>query len=140
MASNLGTLLTNVSWVGVLVATIAGLVIGFVWYAPQVFGRRWAAGAGIELPSGTPAPGILAGTVVLALITAYVLAVLAKATAVANIADGLVLGILVWLGFVMTWSAQGLLFEKRPTDYVLINIGQGLVSLAVMGAIFGIFK
>ena len=39
----------------------------------------------------------------------------------------------------VTHSANGLLFEKRPTAYVMINIGQGLVSLAVMGAIIGFF-
>ena len=131
--------LTNLNWVGVLVATVAGLVIGFIWYSPQLFGKRWAAGAGIELPSGTPAPMVLAGTVVLTLISAYVLAVLANAAGVASIPDGVVIGVLVWAGFILTWSAQGLLFEKKPMDYVAINIGQGFVSLAVMGAIIGHF-
>lgn len=140
MANNLTNLLTNVSWVGVIVATVAGVVIGFLWYSPQAFGRRWASGAGITLPSGMPSPMILAGTVLLTLISAYVLAVLARAAAVGGVIDGLVLGILVWFGFVMTRAANGLLFEKRPTDYVMINIGQGLVSLAVMGAIIGFFR
>lgn len=139
MAGNLTNLLTTVSWIGVIVATVAGLVIGFLWYSPQLFGRRWAAGAGIALPTGTPQPMVLAGTIVLVLITAYVLAVLAKATAVGGIVDGIVLGILVWFGFVLTYAANSLLFEKRPTDYVMINIGQAFVALAVMGAIIGFF-
>jgi hypothetical protein len=131
---------TNLSWVGVIVAAVAGLVIGFLWYSPQLFGRRWAAGAGIQLPTGTPSPMILAGSVVLVLITAYVLAVIAKAAGVASIVDGALLGFLAWLGFVLTWTANGLFFERKPTDYVAINAGQGLVSLVVMGAIIGYFR
>ena len=34
---------TGVSWVAVIVATIAYSVIGFVWFSRQVFGLRWAA-------------------------------------------------------------------------------------------------
>ena len=32
-----------VSWLGVIAGNVALLVIGFVWFLPQVFGNRWIA-------------------------------------------------------------------------------------------------
>jgi len=32
---------TQVNWLAVIVAAIANIIIGFIWYMPQVFGRRW---------------------------------------------------------------------------------------------------
>ena len=40
----------GVNWVAVAVAAVAGIIIGFVWSAPPVFGRRWARASGIDLP------------------------------------------------------------------------------------------
>ncbi|HVE75608.1 MAG TPA: DUF1761 domain-containing protein, partial [Actinomycetota bacterium] len=35
----------DVNWLAVLVATVAAMVLGFLWYGP-VFGRIWLAGMG----------------------------------------------------------------------------------------------
>jgi hypothetical protein len=35
-------LLTQISWLSVIVAGIAALVVGFIWYLPSTFGTRWA--------------------------------------------------------------------------------------------------
>jgi hypothetical protein len=132
---------TGVNWIAVVIAAVVGLVIGFVWYAPQVFGRRWAESAGIELPGpGNVQPTVYVLAVVSVLVTAYVLALLVKATGAASIIDGAVLGFLAWLGFVATWTLTGVIFERKPWMYWYLNAGQGLISLVVMGAILGYFK
>lgn len=60
----------------VVAAAVDGLVIGFIWYLPQVFGRRWVAESGRELPSGMGEMGATAmvGSIVVPLIVAYALA------------------------------------------------------------------
>jgi hypothetical protein len=128
----------GVNWVAVIVAAVAGIVVGFVWYAPQVLGRRWARASGIELPRpGQTQPTTYIGAVVLSLVTAYVLAVLSRGLGAATLADGAILGAVVWLGFVATWLASGVFFERRSTEWWAINAGQAIVSLVVMGAIIG---
>ena len=126
----------GVNWVAVIVAAVAGAVVGFVWYAPQVFGKRWARVSGIDLPEqGQVQP--LIGAVITVLVTAYVLALLIQGLGAATLVDGAIVGVLVWLGFVATWLATGVFFERRSTEWWAINAGQAVVSLAVMGAIIG---
>lgn len=128
----------GVNWVAVIVATVAGIIIGFIWYAPPVLGRRWARASGIELPQpGQTPPTTYIAAVVTAVVTAYVLAVLSGAVGAANLADGALVGGVVWLGFVAPYLASGVFFERRSTEWWAINAGQAVVSLVVMGAIIG---
>jgi hypothetical protein len=127
----------NLNWVEVIVAGVAGVVIGFIWYLPMVFGRRWAAGAGRELPAAGETSALLyLGGVVQALIVAYVLALLAAGVGATGLTDHLVLAFLVWLGFVATASINVVMYEGRSLEYWSINAGYALVTLLVMGAVF----
>jgi hypothetical protein len=129
---------TGVNWVAVIAATVAYSVIGFVWFSRQVFGLRWAASTGRELPAPGQVPVTsLVGSVVVGLVTAYVLAVIAHAVGAATLADGAILGFLAWLGFVATSSMGGVLFEGRSTTWFATAAGYWLVALVVMGAIIG---
>jgi hypothetical protein len=128
----------GVNWLAVIVAAVVGIIVGFVWYAPQVFGRRWAAASGIELPQpGQAQPMTYLGAVVTALLTAYVLAVLIRGLGAATLADGAIVGAVIWLGFVAPWLGSGVFFERRSTEWWAINAGQAIVSLVIMGAIIG---
>jgi hypothetical protein len=128
----------GVNWLAVIVAAVAGIIVGFIWYAPQVFGRRWARASGIELPQpGEVQPMTYIGAVVTAAVTAYVLAVLIGGLGAATLVDGVIVAVVVWLGFVATWLASGVFFERRSTEWWAINAGQAIVSLAIMGAIIG---
>jgi hypothetical protein len=128
----------GVNGLAVVVAAVVGIIVGFVWYAPQAFGRRWARASGIELPEpGQVQPITYVGAIVTAAVTAYVLAVIIRGLGAASLADGAIVGILVWLGFVATWLASGVFFERRSTEWWAINAGQAVVSLVIMGAIIG---
>ena len=128
----------GVSWVAVIVAAIANIVIGFIWYLPQVFGTRWAALAGRALPTaGQIPPMTYVAGIVTALISAYVLAVIEGGLGASGISQGAVVGFLAWLGFVATTSYGSVLWEGRPMMYWGINAGNSLVGFVVMGAIIG---
>jgi hypothetical protein len=129
---------TGVSWVAVIVATIAYAVIGFVWFSRQVFGLRWAASTGRDFvaPGQVPVTSLV-GSFVAGLVTAYVLAVIAHAVGAATLTDGAILGFLAWLGFSATPGLGSVLFEGRSTTWFAIATGYWLVSLVVMGAIIG---
>jgi hypothetical protein len=120
----------------VVIAAVAGVVIGFIWYLPQVFGTRWAAEGGIQLPSsGEVSPLIYLGSVVQALIQAYVVGLFAGGAGVVN---GAIIGFVLWLVLAAaTYSA--VIYERKSWMYWAINAGYSLVSLLVMGAIVGFF-
>jgi len=129
---------TGLNWVAVIAAAVANVVIGFVWYLPQVFGRRWAAASGQPLPTAgqVPATTYVAG-VVLALIAAYVLTLVAGAMGAATLVDGAIVGFLAWLGFAATATVGAVIFEARSWEYWAVNAGYYLVALVVMGAVIG---
>jgi hypothetical protein len=40
---------TGVNWLGVIVATVVNMALGFAWYSRQVFGTHWAKLAGVNI-------------------------------------------------------------------------------------------
>ena len=127
---------TAVNWLAVIIAAVAGVVIGFIWYMPAVFGRRWAAEGGIELPAaGSVNPIIYLVSVLQALIQAYVVGLFAGG---AGIVNGAIIGFVLWL-LIAAATYSAVLYERRSATYWAINAGYSLVSCLVMGAIVGYF-
>jgi hypothetical protein len=133
--------LPAVNLVAVLVATGINMAVGMVWYSPKVFGGQWMALSGItpqqmeEMKrSGKPqkAMGLM---LLVALWSAFSLAVAVRWAGVSTALDGAVVGVLVWLGFVATSSAASVLFEGKPVKLYLLNNGHYAVNFLVSGAL-----
>src|SRR4029078_7856929 len=105
---------TAVNWLAVVVAAIAALVIGTVWYLPAVFGNRWAALIGRDI-TARPSPTLYLIAIIGSLITAYVLAlviaVVMQARGPVSLVDGIFIGIVAWAGFQAASQAVGGAFE-----------------------------
>jgi hypothetical protein len=124
---------TQVHWLAVVIAAVANLVIGYVWYMPQVFGKRWREASGTDMAQ--PAGAMWAVVIVTSLVAAYVVAQFAGGAGVVN---GAVWGFVLWL-LVGSVMAGAVLFEGRSWTYWGINAGYWLLTLLVMGAIVGYF-
>jgi len=131
MAVNFG-----VNYLAVVVAAVVALVIGFIWYSPRVFGNRWMAYLGTtQAQLGNPGPtGIVVG-VVASLLNAWVLAVLSLNLGGKTLTDGVLLGVLAWLGFMATITAAQISFEKKPWGLWVLNNVHNLLVQVIMGAI-----
>lgn len=128
-----------VNWLAVVVAAVANIVINTVWYLPALFGKRWGALTGRDL-TAQPAPANYVVAIVGALISAYVLALLVHATGAGSIADGALLGLIVWLGTLATTTAVGGMFEGRSWSLWGINAGASAIAFAVMGGVLGALR
>lgn len=125
---------THVNYLAVLVAAVAHIVLGYVWYMPMVFGKRWEAASGQTLPSGMPAPMTMAGMVISALLAAYGIGLLFGGVGLTN---GAIWGALIWLYFVAPVTAAGVFYEKKSWMWWGITAGYWLVGLVIMGGIVG---
>ena len=99
-AAELIEALAALNWLAVLAATAALYVLGGLWYSPALFGPRWRAGVGFVPGEGwKPGPVLylapLAGCFVTSLATALLVAVTDAHSAM----DGIVLGLIVGLGY-----------------------------------------
>jgi hypothetical protein len=131
MAVNFG-----VNYLAVVVAAVIAVIIGFIWYAPQVFGNRWMAYLGTTRAQlGQPAPSGMAAGIAGALINSWVLAVLSLNLGGKTVSEGAMLGVLCWLGFMATLTAAEVGFLKRPWPLWLLNNAHNVIVQIVMGAI-----
>ena len=126
----------GVNYLAVVVAAVVAVIIGFIYYAPQVFGNRWMAYLGTTRAQlGQPAPSGMAAGVAGALINSWVLALLSLNLGGTTIGDGAMLGFLVWLGFMATLTAAEVAFLKQPWALWVLNNAHNLIVQIVLGAI-----
>jgi uncharacterized protein DUF1761 len=134
--------LLGIKLVPVLVAAIATMVIGFLWYSPWLFARPWMVAMGYNPDDKSKmdemrksAGKSYAIAFVASLISAFVLAKIIDITTVNSPLYGMKVAFAIWLGFVTTVQLTAKLFESKPTRLYLINTGYQLVCYLAMGAI-----
>jgi hypothetical protein len=134
----------NINLLGVLVAAISTMVVGFLWYSPMLFAKAWVREMGYDMndkakmeemkKSAGPA---YAGSFFASLVSAFMLALFLHWTRAEDWQFGVLIGFHVWLGFVATVQLTGVLFMKQSMKLFAINTGYQLVCYLVMGAILG---
>jgi hypothetical protein len=129
----------SVNYLAVVVAAVAGFLLGWGWYS--VLGNVWKEGLGkkkedCEGPMPLR-PLIIAG--IACLLMAYMLAGLMGHLADITVKGGLLAGFFVWIGFVLTTVATNQAFEGMKPIVTVIDVGHWLAVLVVMGAIIGAF-
>jgi hypothetical protein len=128
-----------VNWVGVIVGNIALLVIGFVWFMPQVFGNRWIAYMGRPGEQLRPGPdfilSVLSGT-----LNSFVMAVLALNLKATTAGDGVMLGLVVFAGFLLSYMTANTVFAKRSWGLWAIDVGHALIAQVVLAVIVTLLR
>ncbi len=136
----------EVNYVAVLIAAVASMVVGFVWYSPVLFAKQWIKLTGNDMkPANNAEMAKTYGlTFVLALVTAYVLFHIFTLSMSffnhSNLTTGLTSAFWVWLGFIMPVQATDVLFSKKPIKLFAINTGYQLLSLLAMGVVIGLLR
>lgn len=125
-------LTSNVNWLAVIVGTIVSFLIGWLWYSPILFGKKWAEGSGVELGNSSSMP---VAAMVTQLISTFFLALLVGITAAQNALATIILIVLTIAGFVMSVG----LFVKKSNFAILVDGGFILIMGVVMVIIQGIF-
>lgn len=133
----------EVNYLAVVLAMLSSLVVGSIWYARNVFGNSWIKLARIKIDKDGPSPmKPIVITVVVSLITAYVLAHVAylsnKHFGNSFLQDSLTTAFWLWLGFTAARFITHDAFEGRPSQLTLINLGNEFTTIMLMGLIIGL--
>jgi len=137
--------LGDLNWIAVIVAAVAYFVIGAIWYAPPVMGNRWMAAGGIEMPADgqRPGPGIYLVPLIGSVLSAIALGMLAEATGTDTAGEGVVLGLVVAIGFALAISLVTATFESgkpKPMVWGALNAGYHMVGIIVAAVIIGAWQ
>jgi hypothetical protein len=122
----------------VFAATVAGNLLGGIWYSPLVFGKPWARANNLtlgEYGGDRNIPGIFISSFILQLIAASMIAAMLGTNSTGL--EGVQLGTLIAFSYVFTAMGMTNLFERRPIYLILINSAYHFVSFGVMGFIIG---
>lgn len=131
----------SINYLAILVATIVSMILGAVWYAPQVFGKEWMRLSGLtekETKENRGAPMVL--MLVGSLVAAYVMAHFVDFAGASTFTDGARVGAWVGIGFVFTAAMGESIFNRRPARLLAITGGYSVVNLVVMGAILAAWQ
>ena len=135
---------SDLNYFAVVVATVASMMVGSLWYSPILFANPWLRLIGKtseELKEkGYGQVPAYSTAIVSALIVAYVMALVIEATESTTLADGIIVALWLWLGFVATTSLLAVVFDGRPIRLWAINMGNHLVSFVLMGLIIGVWQ
>ena len=132
-----------VNLLAVLVAALASMVLGFLWYGP-LFGKPWMALMGFSKDSMDKAKAkgmtmnyvlMAVGSLVMAYVLSHVTSFAMAYMQVSGYMAGLSSGFWTWLGFIAPVVMGAQLWEGKPWKLYPITAGYYLVSLMIMGAI-----
>lgn len=132
--------ISQINWLAVLLAFVATMVIGFVWYLPAVLGNRWMAAIGKteeDLKNISGGAGIWVPMMVAAALTAVLLAVLISKLDLDNALAGGFFALVLALVFRAGGHVIHNGFAGRPAAVTLIDSGHDVVAMTVAGAIIG---
>ena len=131
----------------VLVAAVATMPLGFLWYSPMLFANPWMKLMGYD-PNDKAKIAEMQKSAGRSYALAFVAsglsaAVLGKIIAIASVHSVLYemkFGFAMWLGFVTTVQLTNAVFSRQPWKLYTINTGYQLVCYLAMGAIMGAWR
>jgi len=125
----------------VVVAAIATMIIGSLWYGP-IFGKPWAKMMGFDMEDKAAmeemkkkAKPAYFWTFLGSIVLAIFLSAFGSTLGIAGMGEGLLLGFFAWLGFVATTMLANYLFSQREFKLYLIDSLYHLLNFLVMSAI-----
>ena len=125
------------NWLAVVIAAIANMIIGFLWYSNWAFGRSWVTLSGRTMGEGQQPGPLYALSIVGALVQAITMAWFAANTGTASGSAGALLGLFVGLGFIAPAMFADVLFAGRPPRLYAITAGYQVLAAIVQGTITG---
>ncbi len=120
----------------VLGAAVAGFVLSGAWYA--TFGAQLAA-AGSAAAEARPGRWWIGVELLRSLVVAAVVAGLAARAGVDGAAEGLLLGLALWVGFPLVLWTGAMLHERTPWRLAAVHGGDWLVKLLALATIAAVW-
>ena len=133
----------EINYAAMIVAALVPIAVGFNWYSLRVFGKAWMGLIG-KTQEQIEAEGNMVRALVVsnvgALVTSYLLAQIVAFTGAEGFGEGFVIGIWGAIGLVATAFASSYVYENRPRNLYLINVGYHVVTLPLMAGILSVWS
>ena len=125
------------NWLAIIIAALANMVIGFLWYGTWAFGKSWMKLSGHTMGEGFQPGPLYLMTAVAAVVQAITMAWLIGQTGANSGAAGAIVGLYVGMGIVAAAMFAEVLFAGRHPRLFAIVAGYSVLALVVQGMIIG---
>ena len=129
----------DINWLAVVVATVATQALGALWYGP-LFGKAWLRAVGKTREDMAGAGVGYAVAALSSLVAAIALALILNLIPDPGLAEGIIWGLIVGVGFVATSGLTTSVFEEGRQAQTVIFVAFQIVAFAIMGAILGAWR
>ena len=128
----------DLNWVAVVIAALAYWVLGAIWYNDAVMGKKWREATGVDMSK--PTAQQIVGNLALWFIAALALGLISTAIGADDVLDGLVLGLVVSFGFIVTNRINEHLYVGGKQALMKANAPYALIGFALMGIILALMN
>ena len=125
------------NWLAIVIAAVANMIIGTLWYGNFAFGKSWVKLSGHNMGEGMSTGPLYAMTAAAAIVQAITMSWFVAQTGANSGAAGAIIGLYVGLGFVATAMFAEVLFAGRHPRLYAITAGYSVVVAIVQGMIIG---
>jgi hypothetical protein len=126
----------ELNWLAIVVATIAWFAFSAIWYSVPPLSKAWAGAARVDTTSdGPPLALLFIPTLIGYFVTTTVIALLARGIGSESATDGIVLGVVLGIGFGMVGALVNQVYEGKGNGYFLINGINAVIAYAIVGLI-----
>ncbi len=138
----------DLNYVATFVTAIVSMGLGFLWYSPFVFGKRFMKESGMTQESvdeymknggKQKLAKTYAITFIFSVLTAIIISALLYSLVIVGIWGYVSIAFFLWLGFSFPVALNHVLFGKDSFAYLGITSGYQLVSIVITTLILGIF-
>jgi hypothetical protein len=135
----------EVNYLAVLLAGVANMVVGYLWYSPSLFGNQWMKLMGQKMAGSKDDMGKMygitfLGTLVMAYVLSHVMTLSQNFFNYDATTTGLTTAFWMWLGFVVPVQMTDVLFAGKPWTLFYLNAGYRLVSLLAMALVLAMMS
>ena len=133
-----GQAFVQINWIAVALGAVFNMALGTLWYGP-LFGKAWVALMGKKEDEIQSSPAMYLVPLVMAFISALVLAFLIEALGITVWWQGIGLGAILWTGIGATAGLTTSFFEDKKKGVWLLFALYQFVVFVVQGLVFAIW-
>jgi hypothetical protein len=130
----------DLNWLAIVVATVAWFAFSAIWYSVPPLSQAWARAAKVDMSGdGPPLALLFIPTLIGYFVTTVVIGLLVAGLGTETIADGIVLGAVLGVGFGMVGALVNQVYESKGGAYWLINGLNAVIAYSIVGAILAVW-
>ena len=132
---------SELNWLAVIVATIAWVAFSAIWYSVPPLSKAWQNASKVDMAEdGPPLAVLFIPTLVGYFVTTVVIGLIVEAIGITEVGDGVVLGIVLGIGFGAVSALVTQVYERKGSNYWLINGINAVIAYVIVSVILTVWQ